>query len=73
MNPRYPEVALRAGHRCEYCLAPEFDFCTFLGYVFHPVQKLPHFLRWYLLERVEENRRTLHKPRDTRIFRTKVG
>lgn len=23
MNPRYPSVALRAGHRCEYCRAPE--------------------------------------------------
>ncbi len=26
MNPRYPEVALRAGHRCEYCRAPEAVF-----------------------------------------------
>jgi hypothetical protein len=26
MNPRYPEVALRAGHRCEYCHAPEAVF-----------------------------------------------
>ena len=25
MNPHYPQVALRAGHRCEYCHAPE-DF-----------------------------------------------
>ena len=23
MNPHYPQVALRAGHRCEYCHAPE--------------------------------------------------
>lgn len=26
MNPRYPKVALRAGHRCEYCSAPEAVF-----------------------------------------------
>jgi hypothetical protein len=26
MNPRYPPVAQRAGHRCEYCLAPEAIF-----------------------------------------------
>jgi hypothetical protein len=26
MNPRYPEVADRAGHRCEYCRAPEAIF-----------------------------------------------
>ena len=26
MNPYYPEVAARAGHRCEYCLAPEVAF-----------------------------------------------
>jgi len=26
MNPHYPEVALRAGHRCEYCHAPEAVF-----------------------------------------------
>lgn len=26
MNPAYPEVASRAGHRCEYCLAPEVVF-----------------------------------------------
>ena len=26
MNPHYPEVALRAGHRCEYCYAPEAVF-----------------------------------------------
>lgn len=26
MNPYYPEVALRAGHRCEYCHAPEAVF-----------------------------------------------
>lgn len=26
MNPRYAEVALRAGHRCEYCRAPEAVF-----------------------------------------------
>ncbi len=26
MNPRYPQVALRAGHRCEYCHAPEAVF-----------------------------------------------
>jgi hypothetical protein len=26
MNPRYPLVAERAGHRCEYCHAPEVIF-----------------------------------------------
>lgn len=26
MNPLYPEVAQRAGHRCEYCHAPEAMF-----------------------------------------------
>jgi len=26
MNPRYPRVAERAGHRCEYCHAPEVIF-----------------------------------------------
>ena len=26
MNPRYPAVARRAGHRCEYCHAPEAVF-----------------------------------------------
>lgn len=26
MNPRYTEVALRAGHQCEYCHAPEAVF-----------------------------------------------
>ena len=26
MNPRYPEVAARAAHRCEYCQAPEAIF-----------------------------------------------
>ena len=26
MNPRYAPVALRAGHRCEYCHAPEAVF-----------------------------------------------
>ncbi len=26
MNPHYPLVALRAGHRCEYCHAPESIF-----------------------------------------------
>jgi hypothetical protein len=26
MNPAYPEVASRAGHRCEYCHAPEVIF-----------------------------------------------
>lgn len=26
MNPHYPAVALRAGHRCEYCRAPEAVF-----------------------------------------------
>ena len=26
MNPNYPAVAARAGHRCEYCRAPEAIF-----------------------------------------------
>ena len=26
MNPHYPSVARRAGHRCEYCCAPEAIF-----------------------------------------------
>lgn len=26
MNPLYPQVAARAGHRCEYCRAPEAIF-----------------------------------------------
>ena len=26
MNPRYAQIALRAGHRCEYCHAPEAVF-----------------------------------------------
>lgn len=26
MNAHYPEVALRADHRCEYCHAPEAVF-----------------------------------------------
>ena len=26
MNPHYTQVALRAGHRCEYCHAPEAIF-----------------------------------------------
>ncbi len=26
MNPRYPDVARRAAHRCEYCRAPEAIF-----------------------------------------------
>jgi hypothetical protein len=26
VNPRYPDVARRAGHRCEYCHAPEAVF-----------------------------------------------
>ena len=26
MNPHYPHVAARAGHRCEYCHAPEVIF-----------------------------------------------
>jgi len=26
MNPHYPQVALRAGHQCEYCHAPEAVF-----------------------------------------------
>jgi hypothetical protein len=26
VNPHYPQVAARAGHRCEYCRAPEVIF-----------------------------------------------
>jgi hypothetical protein len=26
VNPYYPDVARRAGHRCEYCRAPEVGF-----------------------------------------------
>ena len=26
MNPHYTQVALRAGHRCEYCHVPEAVF-----------------------------------------------
>jgi 5-methylcytosine-specific restriction endonuclease McrA len=26
MNPHYPQVAKRAGHRCEYCHTPEVVF-----------------------------------------------
>jgi len=26
MNPRYPRIVERAGHRCEYCHAPEVIF-----------------------------------------------
>lgn len=26
MNPHYPQVAARAGHRCEYCHAPQAVF-----------------------------------------------
>jgi hypothetical protein len=26
VNPRYPQVSRRAGHRCEYCRAPEVAF-----------------------------------------------
>jgi hypothetical protein len=26
MNPQYPSIARRAGHRCEYCRAPELVF-----------------------------------------------
>jgi hypothetical protein len=29
MNPRYPVVARRAAHRCEYCHAPEAVFNSF--------------------------------------------
>ncbi|MGB0383761.1 MAG: HNH endonuclease [Ardenticatenaceae bacterium] len=28
MNPNYPLIAVRAGHRCEYCRAPEIIFNT---------------------------------------------
>jgi hypothetical protein len=34
MNPLYPDVARRAGHRCEYCRAPEVVF-NFLFEVEH--------------------------------------
>ena len=36
MNPHYPTVAQRAGHRCEYCRAPEavFNFPFEVEHVF---------------------------------------
>lgn len=38
MNPRYPRIAERAGHRCEYCLAPEdmFNFPFEVEHVIPP-------------------------------------
>jgi hypothetical protein len=40
MNPRYPDVARRAGHRCEYCRAPEavFNFPFEVEHV-HPTSR----------------------------------
>ena len=37
MNPRYPQVAARAGQRCEYCRAPEqvFNFAFEVEHI-HP-------------------------------------
>jgi len=33
MNPHYARVAQRAGHRCEYCRAPEAVFNFPFGYL----------------------------------------
>jgi hypothetical protein len=40
MNPRYPDVAPRAAHRCEYCHAPElvFNFPFEVEHVIPPSQ-----------------------------------
>jgi hypothetical protein len=40
MNPSYPSVARRAGHRCEYCHAPEavFNFPFEVEHV-HPTSR----------------------------------
>ena len=39
MNPRYPQVAERAAHRCEYCQAPEavFNFPFEVEHIVPPV------------------------------------
>lgn len=38
MNPHYPLVARRAGHRCEYCHAPEvaFNFAFEIEHILPP-------------------------------------
>ena len=38
MNPRYPAIAQRAAHRCEYCLAPEavFNFRFEVEHIIRP-------------------------------------
>jgi HNH endonuclease len=38
VNPRYPHVARRAGHRCEYCHAPEaaFNFAFEVEHILPP-------------------------------------
>jgi hypothetical protein len=41
MNPRYSVVAPRAGHRCEYCHAPEYIF-NFPFEVEHVVPEAHH-------------------------------
>ena len=38
MNPRYPAVAQRAAHRCEYCRAPEAVF----NFPFEVEHVIPH-------------------------------
>jgi hypothetical protein len=40
MNPRYPRVAQRAGHHCEYCGAPEavFNFAFEVEHVVPPIR-----------------------------------
>ena len=41
MNPRYPLVAARAAHRCEYCRAPEsiFNFPFEVEHIVPPKQR----------------------------------
>src|SRR5438067_1645059 len=41
MNPRYPSIAHRAGHRCEYCHAPEaiFNFSFEVEHAIPPGQQ----------------------------------
>jgi hypothetical protein len=43
MNPHYPLVARRAGHRCEYCHAPEsiFNFPFEVEHIVPPGQQGP--------------------------------
>jgi hypothetical protein len=36
MNPHYQAVAERAGHRCEYCRAPDINALLALAWSHHP-------------------------------------